>query len=219
MAEPAEAPASTTVAPAQRPIRSHKSHQSHVPGTNPTLYNMKNHILFIQGGGNGGYEEDMKLVSSLRKELGKDYEVKYPQLKAEELPDFGWPHQISKEIAEMKDNVFLVAHSVGASMLLKCLSERAITKKIAGIFLIATPFWEGDEEWKAPLKLRDDFASRLPQGVPIFMYHAKDDEEVPFTSLSVYAAKLPHATTVEIARGGHQLNDDLSMVARDIKAL
>lgn len=180
---------------------------------------MKKHVLFIQGGGNGGYEADMKLVVSLRKELGVGYDVKYPELKSEALSDFGWPRQIANEIAAMNDNFSLVAHSVGASMLLKYLSENHVTKKIAGIFLIATPFWQGDEDWKTALKLRDDFPSHLPKDAPIFMYHAKDDDEVPFTDLSIYAAKLPHATIVEIPSGGHQLNNDLSVVARDIRAM
>ena len=47
-------------------------------------------VLFIQGGGNGGYEEDAKLVASLRKALGKAYKVLYPKMLPDETePDFG----------------------------------------------------------------------------------------------------------------------------------
>lgn len=92
-------------------------------------------------------------------------------------------------------------------------------KKIGGIFLISTPFWSGDEDWKQGLKLRENFPDTLPKNVPIFLYHCRDDEEVPFEHLSVYAQKLPQATVREIASGGHQLNNNLSLVANDIKTL
>lgn len=34
-----------------------------------------------------------------------------------------------------------------------------------------------------------------------------------------YAQRLPQATVREIANGGHQLNNDLTIVAKDIKSL
>ena len=43
-------------------------------------YDMKKQVLFIQGGGDGGYEADTKLVASLQKALGKDYEISYPRI-------------------------------------------------------------------------------------------------------------------------------------------
>ena len=112
-----------------------------------------------------------------------------------------------------------MAHSLGASLLLKYLSENEIKKKIRAIFLISIPFWRGNEDWKQGLKLHKDFANKLPKSVPIFLYHSKDDEEVPFENLLLYAQKLPQATVREIANGGHQLNNDLTIVARDIKSL
>jgi predicted alpha/beta hydrolase family esterase len=104
-------------------------------------------------------------------------------------------------------------------MLLKYFSENEIEKKIAGIFLMATPFWSGDEDWKQGLKLHSDFAANLPEHVPLFLYHCRDDQEVPFEHLSYYAQKLPWAKAREIATGGHQFNNDLSLVAKDIKSL
>jgi predicted alpha/beta hydrolase family esterase len=181
---------------------------------------MKNKILFIQGGGNGGYEVDAKLADSLQAALGDDDEVIYPRLVSDEkAPDFGWPQQIGKEIKTIKGDVLLVAHSFGASMVLKYLSENEVRKKINGIFLIATPFWSGDEKWKQGLKLQKDFAGRLPKDVPIFFYHCRDDEEAPFEHLAIYKQKLPRATAREIQSGGHQLGNDLTLIANDIKEL
>ncbi len=181
---------------------------------------MKTEILFIQGGGNGGYEADAKLVASLRKALGTVYEVHYPKMpSAETAPDFGWLKQISKEIFSVQGEIILVGHSFGASMLLKYLSENKIKKNISGIFLISTPFWSGDEDWVQGLKLREDFTDQLPTDIPVFLYHCLDDEVAPFDHLKLYKQRLPRATVREIASGGHQLNNDLSLVAGDIKSL
>jgi predicted alpha/beta hydrolase family esterase len=181
---------------------------------------MKKNILFIQGGGNGGYEADAKLAASLRQALGAAYDVHYPQLLSDEaLPDFGWPQQIGKEISQSNGEVILVGHSLGASMILKYFSESGIKNKIRGIFLIATPYWQGEEEWVQGLKLQEDFASKLPEDMPVFLYHCRDDEEVPFAHLALYRQKLPQAAVREIASGGHQLNNDLTVVAKDIKSL
>ena len=149
-------------------------------------------VLFIQGGGGDeDYKADAKLVASLREALGSAYSVHYPLLSNESSPDFGRRKQIGKEISLIKGEIILVGHSLGASMLLKYLSENEVKKKIAGIFLISTPFWSGDEDWKQGLKLHEDFPDKLPKNVPIFLYHCRDDEEVPFAHLSLYAQKLP----------------------------
>src|SRR4051812_30249563 len=100
---------------------------------------MKKQVLFIQGGGNGGYEADAKLVASLQKALGKDYELNYPRMQTDEAaPDFGWLEQIGREIGKLRNDFILVGHSLGASFLLKYLSENKVSKKAAGIFLIST---------------------------------------------------------------------------------
>lgn len=177
-------------------------------------------ILFIQGGGDDGYEADQALAAALKKALGKDYTIHYPEMKSDEAAaDFGWVKQIGEKIAELKGDLFLVGHSLGASMILKYLSENPVTKKIKAVFLLATPFWSGDEDWKAGLKLQKDFADHLPAETPIFIYHAQDDEEVPFSQFDQYKQELPQATFREIKQGGHQLGNNLTVVAKAISSL
>lgn len=178
---------------------------------------MKKNILFIQGSGDEGYAADAKLVDSLRQAVGATYDVHYPHLPVDEtLPDFGWLDQIGKELSQFNGEVVLVGHSLGASMLLKYLSERTVKNEIIGIFLIATPYWRGEEEWVQGLKLSEDFAGQLPKAIPIFFYHCRDDEVAPFAHLALYTQKLPQASIRKIASGGHQLNNDLTLVAADI---
>ena len=177
-------------------------------------------ILFIHGGGNGGYAADAALVDSLKRALGNGYQVNCSEIKSDEsAPDFGWLKQIAGKIYKINDDLILVGHSFGASMILKCLSEITVTKKIAGIFLIATPFWSGDKEWKQGLKLKENFADNLPVKDSIFFYQCLDDEETPLSHFEHYRQKIPQATFREIKSGGHQLNNDLTVVANDIKSI
>lgn len=55
--------------------------------------------------------------------------------------------------------------------------------------------------------------------VPIFLYHCKDDEEIPFAHFERYKQKITQANFREIENGGHQLNNDLPLIAADIQSL
>jgi predicted alpha/beta hydrolase family esterase len=177
-------------------------------------------LLFIQGGGSKeDYEADKNLVDSLQHILGEAYIMHYPRLPNEPGPDFGRMKQIGNEISLIEGELILVGHSLGASMLLKYFSENRVKKKPTAIFLISTPFWSGDEDWKDGFKLPENFADQLSRDVPLFLYHCHDDEEVPFAHFAIYRQKLPWATFREISSGGHQLNNDLTIVANDIRSL
>jgi uncharacterized protein len=184
---------------------------------------MIKHILFIQGAGQGAYEDDKKLATSLRQALGPEYEVLYPEMPDEDnAPYEEWKQQIEKELAARQGTIILIGHSVGASVLIKCLSEIELNKPIVGVFLIATPFWGGDGwryEGYEELELPNGFAAGLPKDMSIFLYHCHDDEIVPFGHLGLYAQVLPQAMVRELDAGGHQLNNDLSAIAKDIKTL
>jgi predicted alpha/beta hydrolase family esterase len=181
---------------------------------------MNKHLLFIQGGGYDGYEADKSLVTALQNALGKEYIIHYPELQSDEnAPDFGWVQQIGTHIAQAADGVILVAHSLGASMLLKCLSEYTEDKKIAGVFLMAAPFWEGEEDWKKGLRLKPYFAAALPPHVSVFFYQCQDDEEVPVEQLIQYRKKLPFARFREFEKGGHQFSNNINFIVDDIRSV
>jgi predicted alpha/beta hydrolase family esterase len=163
------------------------------------------------------------LVTNLRLLLGPEYDIHYPVMPHEDDADYEiWKVQIASALTAMTDPVLLLGHSVGASILLKYLSEIEVERTIAGTFLIATPFWGGDG-WRyegfTRLALQEGFATELPEGAPIFLYHSRDDEIVPFTHLGLYAQSIPQATIRELNGRRHQLNNDLSEVAEDIRGL
>jgi uncharacterized protein len=184
---------------------------------------MAKQVLFIQGAGVGAYHEDKKLSGSLQQALGAGYDVRYPRMPDEDnAPYEEWKQQIETELAAMSGPVLLVCHSVGVSILAKCLTEISVNTPIAGIFLASTPYSGGDGwqyEGYQQLELPKDLAAKLPQDTPIFLYHSQDDEIVPLSHLALYAIFLPKAIIREIASGGHQFNDDLTMIAKDIMAL
>lgn len=182
---------------------------------------LRKQVLFIQGAGEGAYEEDKNLSDSLQDALGTEYHVLYPKMPNEESPkDEAWITQISKELALLDSIVILVGHSAGGAVLLKyLLLKEDIAKPIAGIFLISIPYWGPEDEEGEKYPLHEGFASQLPKGVPIFLYHSRDDEWVPFSHLAMYAKQIPQATIREFEGRGHQFNNDLSEIAADIKSL
>lgn len=183
---------------------------------------MKQVILFIQGAGEGAHEEDRELVASLRKSLGSAFEIRYPRMPDESEPDYQkWKSALVRELENIQGDAIIVGHSLGASFLVKLLAEKSPDTAIAGLFLIATPYW-GGRGWRyvgyEELELPDGVSSRLPGGTPIYLYHSRNDETVPFEHLALYADALPGARIRQLNRG-HQLDGDLTEVIADIRKL
>jgi uncharacterized protein len=184
---------------------------------------MRQDVLFIHGAGEGAYAEDKQLAASLQRTLGPEYTVHCPAMPDEANAPYAlWKRQIEQEMSRMQWPIVLVGHSVGASIIMKWMSEQEPRQPLAGIFLLAAPFW-GGRGWRydgyEELALRAAFATRLPQGTPLFLYHSRDDEVVPFAHLALYAEQLPQAIVRALDGRGHQFNDDLTDVAADIMSI
>jgi len=178
-----------------------------------------NQVLFIQGGGEGAHAADAPLVESLRQALGAGHEVHFAQMPDEGDPNVAaWKRKIAAELRHLPGAVTLVAHSVGGSILLKYLSEEPVQARIAGLFLLAAPSWDGQRWAFDDLLLPSDLAEKLASIPRLFFYHCRDDEEVPFEHLALHGARLPRAITRAFARGGHQFGNNLKAVAADIRA-
>jgi predicted alpha/beta hydrolase family esterase len=176
-------------------------------------------ILFIQGGGEGAYEVDHNLVVNLEEALKGIAEIVYPKMPGENDPDYQrWKAAIDEALAKIDGPVFLVGHSVGSFLLLKYVLETKIDKEIIGLFFIATPF-VGDGGWEFEEMAIKPTLFLTPLPAPMFFYHSTDDTTVPFAHLSLYEKKFPGATFYKIVGRGHQLDNDLSEVAADIKRL
>jgi hypothetical protein len=182
---------------------------------------VKRQLLFVQGGGAGVHDEwDSKLVESLRRELGPNYEIRYPRMPKEDDPSYAaWKAAIEKEFATLDDDAILVGHSIGATILVSTLAQQPSDRKFGAIFLISSPFvgeggWPDDD-----LKLPRDLGARLPRGVPIHFYQGLDDETVPPSHAELYARAVPQARVYRLPGRGHQLNNDLREVGAAIRSL
>jgi serine hydrolase len=165
---------------------------------------MSRTLLVIHGAGeprrHGGKVYWEPLLAS---HLGPDYVVKAPRMPRPDNPQYAtWARRIAKLIADTT-NPALVGHSFGASVLLKYLAEATSRPVIAGLFLIATPFWGRDF---AEFALPPDFGARLADMSPVYLYHSRDDPEVPFEHLERYRRALPRATVRALDGRGHEFD-------------
>jgi predicted alpha/beta hydrolase family esterase len=181
---------------------------------------MRKQILFIHGAGNQHKPEGSgKLVAYLRQQLGSDYQALAPDMPDPDHPRYlAWRNQIEKELDKLDANALLIGHSLGGSMLLKYLAEGTYQRPIAGMFLVAVPYW-GKQDWELEYAVPDDFASRLPPIRRLFLYHSRDDEEIPFSSLRRYQEQLPQATVRVLDGKEHSFTEGLPLLAQDIKRL
>jgi uncharacterized protein len=183
---------------------------------------MKKQILFIHSAGaQGPHDGSGDLVTFLQNALGPEYEVLYPKMPNPEDPKYEpWKIQVGKELAALAGDVILVGHSLGGSVLLKYLSEEKFENSMTGLFLVAPAYWGGDDDWlNEEYILREDFASRPPKGLPIFFYHSRNDDVVPFAHLALYAKKLPQATIRQLDGEEHIFSNGLPGFVEDIKSL
>jgi pimeloyl-ACP methyl ester carboxylesterase len=102
-------------------------------------------------------------------------------------------------------------------MLIHALAERQPKPRLGAIALIAAPFvgeggWPGDD-----IEPRTEFST--PAGAPVFLYHGTDDDTVPLGHLELYARAIPDAVVRRLERRDHQLGNDLSDVARDLRSV
>ena len=178
-------------------------------------------VLFVQGGGEGVHDRwDDRLVDSLTRELGPAYEVRYPVMPDEADPKYAvWEPALQRELAALQPGAVVVGHSVGGTILVHALAERSPRSDLGAICLIAAPFvgpggWSSDE-----IEPRADLADRLPRDAPVFLYHGRDDDTVPFAHVELYARAIPRAQVRRLAGRDHQLNDSLAEMAADIRRL
>jgi pimeloyl-ACP methyl ester carboxylesterase len=172
-----------------------------------------------RGGGAGVHDEwDGKLAESLRRELGSEYEVRYPRMPDEGDPSYDrWSTAIRREMAALDDGAIVAGHSVGATILVNALAEQPPEKGLGAIVLIAAPF-AGEGGWPTDeFEPASDLGARLPPGVQVHVFHGLQDDTAPPSHAGLYARAVPQAQVHRLPGRDHQLNNDLSEVAEAIR--
>ncbi|MGV3619819.1 MAG: alpha/beta hydrolase [Archangium sp.] len=181
---------------------------------------MRKQVLFIQGGGEGAHDEwDQKLVDSLKRALGDEWDVRYPRMPDEEDPKYAaWASAMEEEMSALDDGAIVVGHSIGATVLINYLATRA-RKKLGAVVLLAAPFI-GKHGWPSDEILGDQkLGVTLPKELPVHLFHGDADKTASIDHLELYAKSIPQAVVHRLEGRDHQLNDDLSDVANQLRAL
>ena len=183
---------------------------------------MKKQVLFIHSAGAQGiHQGSSDLIAYLKDTLHDDYHLIHPIMPNPEDPKYVlWEAQLEKELMMLDDEVIIIGHSLGGSVLLKYLSEKTIPCSISGLFIIAAPYWGKDKDWQASdYILSENFAAKLPTIPKIFLYHSIHDKVVPFTHFKHYKQKLPMANTQILNGNEHDFSNGLPKLVNDIKGL
>ena len=182
---------------------------------------MPKQILFVQGAGERVHDEwDERLVRSLAQSLGSEYRIAYPRMPDEADPTCSaWKTALRDEASRLADGAILVGHSLGGAFLVELLAEAPLAREPRALFLIAAPYL-GDGGWPSEdIPPHADLGARLPEAMPVFVFHGTDDPIVPSSHAKLYAQAIPRAVLCLLRGRDHQLNDDLGEVAEVILRL
>ncbi len=154
----------------------------------------------------------------LRENLGEEYEVFIPTMPNKYNAKYEeWKIWFEKIIPQLNDGLILIGHSLGASFLIKYLSENEIQRVIKALFLVGTPydvdcFGFGLASFALPEKINMPTKN-------IFLYHSKDDFVVPFSAFEKYKVIFPNAIFKEFEDRTHFIDDNFPELSVDIKSL
>ena len=97
------------------------------------------------------------------------------------------------------------------------LREREVVKQIEGDIAKKRQA-EGTDH--VPDAEKADFGVRLRDLSPLYLYHSRDDPEVPFDTVERYSRAFPQAIVRDLDRRGHEFNQShFPELAADIRGL
>lgn len=163
-------------------------------------------LLFLHGA--GGYDEDRTLADAIAAELGQP--VEYPRLPEDDMSVEHQTRFVRAALDAVGPDDAVVAHSFGATMLLRILAERERSAP-RRVTVLAMPDWS-PEGWDVA-----DYAFAGPEPAQVIsLHHCRDDEVVEFAHLALNARRIPHAALHEHDSGGHQFVGLAPEIARDV---
>lgn len=122
---------------------------------------MSKQVLFVHSAGpQNAHEGSDAFKASLVQQLSNDYQWVAPPMPFPEDPTYAqWKSVLDESFASLNDDVILIGHSLGGSVLLKYLSEETCHVSISTLCLIASPFWGVDQWRRKDFVLAEDFES------------------------------------------------------------
>lgn len=182
---------------------------------------IKKEIFFIHSAGpQDEGQGSTGLIQSLEKLLGSNYVLHHPLMPAPENPRYmEWKMSLQSTLPVGGNKVAIIGHSFGGSVLVKYLSEGLCQVPIAGLFLVAAPYWGARGWMMEEFKFKKDFVSKLPEMDRVFVYHSCNDQWVPFSHGETYSKKLPGAVMRKLTGDDHEFETGLEVLVKDIRNL
>lgn len=185
-----------------------------VVGGGEVFENYEDYLEFLKN-----FEVDLNRIKNgswkdnLQKDLGKKYEVIYPQMPNKFNAKYNeWKIIFDKILPLLRNNLVIIGHSLGGIFLTKYLSENDLYLKIKTIILISVPFDDiGD------FKLSKNLISNLNNYERIFLIHSKDDVMVNYDEVEKYKKILPKAKIITFEERGHFNQDSFPELVDLIK--
>lgn len=182
---------------------------------------MKKDIFFIHSAGpQGPHVGSDGLVESLKKSLGSEYVLHHPIMPDPENPRYlPWKMALQGALPVGGNKVVLIGHSLGGSVIVKYLSEGMVQVPVAGLFLVAAPYW-GTRGWTVnEFMFGPHFESKMPDVGAVKIYHSRNDRWVPFSHSSFYARKLQGSEVRSLSGDQHEFHSGLPDLVKDIRDL
>ena len=165
------------------------------------------------GPGKGSYD----LVKYCKTKLSKDFKILFPTIEKPNDPTYAkFKKMFKSAFAAINEPIILVGHSLGASTLLKYLSDEKRDVTISGLFLVSTPRWKSNMK---EYQLRKNFQASLKDIPKIFLYNSKHDPEVTIDHLEFYQQAFKTAVVRKLNGKEHIFSKGLPELVADIRSL
>ncbi|WP_032376868.1 alpha/beta fold hydrolase [Rhodococcoides fascians] len=166
---------------------------------------MVRRLLFVHGA--GGFVDDAELAHGLAGALRLD--LRMPELSDTAMGFEDWAEPIRQHLDRLGPEDSVIAHSFGASILVRVLAERRRDRP-ARAALLAMPDWT-PRGWDVA-----DYAFTDPEPeTDLTLVHCRDDDVVPIAHLALNSTALPSARVIEFPTGGHQFDGMIGAIAAD----
>lgn len=158
---------------------------------------------------------------TLAEKLGSSFKVLLLEMPNwQDAKYLEWKIWFEKALAVSGNAPVVIGHSLGGIFLIKYFSESVSPKKVAGIFLVGTPYRTFAEDPDF-----GDFALKRPPhrlkhlGARVLFYHSQDDPFVAYADVKKYQDALPEAVIKTFKNRGHFTQDNLPEIAEGIRSI
>ena len=145
--------------------------------------------------------------------LGPEWQVIMPDMPCRRNAKYEeWAVWFEKYFQYFEDEITLVGHSLGAIFLAKYLSENTLSTRIKSLHLVAGPFG-----WTRRFALPLSLEGIAKQSESMYLYHSRDDEQVPFEHVHKFKEALPSAQLVTFEDRGHLVTPEFPELMENIQ--